>query len=252
MPLDPIKNDQVKLAMVTGAAGVLGRATAKALAADGYRVILVDLDQETLEDLAGSMSKEVYPERLDISRPEAVASACERIRQSHGEVSVLVNNAGVLSNDKLADTSDDEWRRILSVNLDGAFYLCRQWLPGMKRSGWGRIVNISSLAVKTGGLTAGTAYTASKGALSALTFSIARETAPYGVTANAVAPAYIKTPMITDFLAQEQQRHLLDQIPVGRFCEAEEVAHVVRFLVSPLSGFITGEIIDINGGLHMD
>lgn len=106
--------------------------------------------------------------------------------------------------------------------------------------------------MKTGGLTAGTSYTVSKGGITALTLSIAREAAPYGVTANGVAPAYIKTPMITDFLDQEQQQALLEQIPVGRFCEAEEVAHVVKFLVSPLSGFITGEIIDINGGLHMD
>ena len=167
-------------------------------------------------------------------------------------MSVLVNNAGLLSNSKISDTDDDEWRRLLSVNLDGAFYLCREWLAGMKKQQWGRIVNISSLAMKTGGLTAGTSYTASKGGLTALTLSIAREAAPYGVTANGVAPAYIKTPMITDFLDQEQQQTLLEQIPVGRFCEAEEVAHVVKFLVSPLSGFITGEIIDINGGLHMD
>lgn len=122
----------------------------------------------------------------------------------------------------------------------------------MKDSGWGRIVNISLLAMKTGGLTAGTSYTASKGGITALTLSIARESAPFGVTANAIAPAYIKTPMITDFLDDQQQQRLLEQIPVGRFCEPEEVAHVVTFLVSPLSGFITGEIIDINGGLHMD
>ena len=117
---------------------------------------------------------------------------------------------------------------------------------------WGRIVNICSLAMKTGGLTAGTAYTTSKGGLAALTFSLAREFASFGVTVNGVSPAYIKTPMITDFLTARQQQSLLEQIPVGRFCEPEEVANVVRFLVSPLSGFITGEIIDINGGLQMD
>jgi 3-oxoacyl-[acyl-carrier protein] reductase len=109
-----------------------------------------------------------------------------------------------------------------------------------------------SLAMKSGGITAGTAYTASKGALASLTFSLAREVAPHGVTVNGIAPAYIKTPMVTDFLTEEQRQELIDQIPVGRFCEAEEVAHVVRFLVSPMSGFITGEIIDVNGGLHMD
>ncbi len=244
--------DIEKMALVTGAAGVLGSATARALAAEGYRVVLVDIVEKPLDDLAGSIGDAAIPLPLDIRNSQALADACDGIRKNHGEVSVLVNNAGVLSNDKLADTSDDEWRRILSVNLDGAFYLCRQWLPGMKQRHWGRIVNICSLAMKTGGLTAGTAYTASKGALSALTFSIAREAAPHGVTANGIAPAYILTPMITDYLTEDQQHRLLEQIPVGRFCEAKEVANVVRFLISPLSGFITGEIIDINGGLHMD
>jgi 3-oxoacyl-[acyl-carrier protein] reductase len=245
-------HDPKKLALVTGAAGILGKAITKALIEEDYRVLLVDLEQDQINQVASEMGGGAIPVALDISRPEMVGRVCASIRQQHGQVSVLVNNAGVLSNDKLAETSDDEWHRILSTNLDGAFYLCREWLPGMKNRQWGRIVNVGSLAMKTGGLTAGTAYTASKGALAALTLSIARESASYGVTANGIAPAYIKTPMITDFLSEDQQKELLSQIPVGRFCEAEEVAHVVRFLISPLSGFITGEIIDINGGLHMD
>jgi len=244
--------DKQKLALVTGAAGVLGRETARGLAADGYRVIMVDIDDKQLEALALDIGPEAYPMALDVSDPQKVAEACTKIRRKLGQISVLVNNAGVLSNHKAADTGNDEWRRILAVNLDGAFYLCREWLPGMQAARWGRIVNICSLAMKTGGITAGTAYTASKGAMASLTFSLAREAASFGVTVNGIAPAYIKTPMVTEQLTEEQRRQLLDQIPVGRFCEAEEVAHVVRFLVSPLSGFITGEIIDINGGLHMD
>lgn len=247
-----MKTDQEKLALVTGAAGVLGLAVAKAMVEDGYRVIMVDLDQKRLETLAGDIGTAAIPCPLDVSSPDAVKDMSKRIRQNHGEVSVLVNNAGLLSNSKLCETDDEEWRRLMAVNLDGAFYLCREWLDSMKKRGWGRIVNVSSLAMKTGGLTAGTSYTVSKGGMTALTLSIAREAAAFGVTANGIAPAYIKTPMITEFLSREQQEQLLDQIPVKRFCEAEEVAHVVRFLVSPLSGFITGEIIDINGGLHMD
>ena len=241
-----------KLALLTGAAGVLGSETARALAADGYRVVMVDLDAKQLETLAQEIGKGAYPLALDVADPQKVAEACAKIRRELGQVSVLVNNAGVLSNHKAAETANDEWRHILAVNLDGAFYLCREWLPDMKAERWGRIINVCSLAMKTGGITAGTAYTASKGALASLTFSLAREAASFGVTVNGIAPAYIKTPMVTEQLTEEQRRLLLDQIPVGRFCEAEEVAHVVRFLVSPLSGFITGEIIDINGGLHMD
>ncbi len=251
MTADPAA-DQQKLALVTGAAGVLGLAISKALIGDGYRVVIVDIDRKKLEISAEKLGKSALPLVLDLSRPEDIKAVSEEIRTRHGDVSVLVNNAGLLSNKKLTETSNEEWRALLSVNLDGAFYLCREWLASMKQRGWGRVVNISSLAMKTGGLTAGTSYTTSKGGLTALTLSIAREAAPFGVTANGVAPAYIKTPMITDFLDEEQQRILLDQIPVGRFCEAEEVAHVVSFLVSPLAGFITGEIIDINGGLHMD
>ena len=244
--------DNQKIALLTGAAGVLGSETARGLAADGYRVVMVDLDRKQLDVLAREIGRGAYPLALDVADPQKVAEACAQIRQELGQVSVLVNNAGVLSNHKAAETANDEWRHILAINLDGAFYLCRECLPDMKAERWGRIINVCSLAMKTGGITAGTAYTASKGALASLTFSLAREAASFGVTVNGIAPAYIKTPMVTEQLTEEQRRQLLDQIPVGRFCEAEEVAHVVRFLVSPLSGFITGEIIDINGGLHMD
>ncbi len=245
-------DDKLRLAMVTGAAGVLGAEISKVLAEDGYRVVLVDVAADRLNQVAAEIGSAAHPLGLDISEPEKVAKACAKVRQEMGAVSVLVNNAGILSNNKAAATSNEEWQRILAVNLNGAFYLSREWLPDMTAQGWGRIVNICSLAMKTGGLTAGTGYTASKGAMAALTFSLARESAPTGVTVNGIAPAYIETPMVTDFLTEDQRRNLLAQIPVGRFCKAQEVAHVVRFLVSSLSGFITGEIVDINGGLHMD
>ncbi len=245
-----------KTALVTGAAGGLGQSICRALAEDGLRVIMIDLDRGRLDALAGELDADfgpvAVPMALDISDAEAVAGTCAGIRQYHGEIDVLINNAGVLSNNKAAATSPQEWRRLLAINLDGAFYLSREWLPAMRRGGWGRIVNLCSLAMKSGGLTAGTAYTASKGALAALTFSLAREAAGDGVTVNGIAPAHVLTPMVTRQLSEAQREAMLEQIPVGRFCQPEEVAHVVRFLVSPLAGFITGEIVDINGGLHLD
>ena len=235
-----------RTALVTGAAGVLGTAVARVLAARGLEVILADIDGPGLERAAAETGAGARALQLDVSDANAVAGA------ETGAVDVLVNNAGVLSNDKAAETTPEEWRRIMAVNLDGAFYMARHVLPGMKARRWGRIVNVCSLASKTGGLTAGTAYTASKGGMAALTFSLAREAAADGVTVNGIAPAYIETPMVTEQLSAAQRWALLRDIPVGRFCAAEEVAHVVEFLVSPLSGFITGEIVDINGGLHLD
>ncbi len=241
-----------KRALVTGAAGVLGAAISAALIEAGLKVVMLDVAEDRLQEVAIGLGPAARPLALDISDPRAVAAACDRIRAEQGEIDVLVNNAGILSNNKAAETAPEEWRRVMAVNLDGAFYLAREWLPAMKAKGWGRIVNICSLASKTGGLTAGTAYSTSKGGLTALTLSLARESAAAGVTVNGIAPAYIKTPMVTDQLTEAQRQKLLSEIPVGRFCDAEEVAHVVSFLVSPLSGFITGEIIDINGGLLMD
>jgi len=222
--------------VVTGAAGTMGRAVVRALAADGLKVVGLDVRPSK-----GCMV-------CDIADASAVAQAVRTI----GRVDVLVNNAGILSNNKSQATTPEEWRRVLAANLDGAFYLSRAVIPGMKKRRWGRIVNTCSLAAKTGGLTAGTAYATSKGALTSLTFSLARELAPFGVTVNGISPAYVNTPMVSEQLNAAQRKAVLAQIPVRRFCEPEEFAHVVRFLVHPLAGFITGEIVDLNGGVIMD
>jgi 3-oxoacyl-[acyl-carrier protein] reductase len=241
-----------KVALVTGAGGVMGRAVVSALVEDGCRVALVDLNAGSLDALVSAYGSAVLAVPCDISDLSAVHAAHALVTQRLGPVDVLVNNAGILSNNKIEATSAGEWRRVMGANLDGAMYWAQAVVPAMKARRWGRIVNTSSLAAKTGGLTAGTAYSVSKGAMSALTFSLARELAPFGVTANGIAPAYVKTPMITEQLTEAQRLELLKQIPVGRFCEPEEFAHTVRFLASPLSGFITGEILDLNGGLLMD
>ena len=245
-------NLQGKVAVVTGAAGAMGLAVTRALLDDGAKVALVDVDAMRLDTVVRFLRGATLSVSCDVSEPVAVRAACQKVEQALGPVDILVNNAGILSNNKVEATDDQEWRRVLAVNLDGAFYWARAVLPSMKKRGWGRIVNVSSLAAKTGGLTAGTAYSVSKGALGALTFSLAREAAAHGVTVNGIAPAYVKTPMVTEHLNEAQRRQLLAQIPVGRFCEPDEFAHAVKFLVSPQAGFITGEILDLNGGLHMD
>jgi len=241
-----------KVALVTGAGGTMGGAVVHALRADGCRVAMIDLSLASMNALAAQYGDAVLAIACDIGDPEAVSRAHEQVTGRQGVVEILVNNAGILSNNKIEATTVAEWRRVMSANLDGALFWSQCVVPAMKANRWGRIINTSSLAAKTGGLTAGTAYSVSKGAMSALTFSLARELAAYGVTANAIAPAYVKTPMITEQLNEAQRQELIRQIPVGRFCEPEEFAHTVRFLASPLSGFITGEVLDLNGGLLMD
>src|SRR5688572_33031629 len=168
----------------------MGRAVVQFLEQDGVKVYGLDLHGGIV---------------CDVSDPEAVKQAMRDI----GAVDVLVNNAGILSNNKAEATTPDEWRKVLAANLDGAFYLAREVLPGMTARRWGRIVNVCSMAAKTGGLTAGTAYATSKGALVSLTFSLARELASFGVTVNGIAPAYVRTPMVTEQLNADQRRQLL-------------------------------------------
>lgn len=246
---EPLKD---KVAIVTGAAGTMGLAAVKVLLEDGCQVALVDVNAERTAELAAALGPRALPFSFDISDAGAVQAGHAAIERALGPVDILLNNAGVLSNNKAEATSAAEWRHVLGANLDGAFYLAQCVVPAMKARRFGRIINTCSLAAKTGGLTAGTAYAVSKGAMTSLTFSLARELAPFGVTANGISPAYVKTPMITEQLNEEQRQKLLRDIPVGRFCEPEEFAHVVRFLASPLAGFITGEIVDLNGGLLMD
>ncbi|MES1206339.1 MAG: SDR family oxidoreductase, partial [Pseudomonadota bacterium] len=196
MPQTSTSSTPRRIAFVTGAAGALGAAIARALLADGHRVVLADSNEPALNALARECGADTLPLCFDVSDPVQVRAACAETRSTWGSVDILVNNAGILSNNKLIETTLEEWRRIQAINVDGPFLLCQEWVPEMKRRRWGRIINMCSVAMKTGGLTAGTAYTTSKGALGGFTFSLARELAPHGVTANGIAPAYVRTKMV--------------------------------------------------------
>ena len=242
-----------KLALVTGAAGSMGRAVVKSLIQDGNRVIMVDIDESSLNRVIVDFPAEsIIPIKLDISDPENISSTFNTIEKDYGHVEILVNNAGILSNNKILKTTLTEWKKILSVNLTGTFLMIQAALPGMRANKWGRIINISSWSAKCGGVTSGTAYSVSKGGIITLTAAVARETFRDNITVNAIAPAWVKTPMVTEQLSHEEQKAAVEKIPIGRWCEPEEFAHTVSFLASPLAGFITGEVIDMNAGAQMD
>lgn len=241
-----------KTALVTGAAGAIGSAISRRLVDEGAHVVLADLPASPLAPLADALGSACTVWHVDLRETADTMAAARELAGRMQGIDILVNNAGVLSNNKLALTDLDEWHAVNAVNLDAAFVLTKCFLPHMRDVGWGRIINMSSFAAKSGGLTAGTAYSVSKAALIGLTFSTAREVASEGVTVNAIAPAYVVSPMTLVLLSPEQRQNQLSALPVGRFCTPEEVAHTTAFLASPLAGFITGEVIDMNGGLHFD
>jgi 3-oxoacyl-[acyl-carrier protein] reductase len=249
-----LKNENAqkgKIAFVTGAAGALGAAIARAMIRRRASCRPRRCERGGLEELARELGPAVLPLPFDVSVEAEAKAACDRVSAEWGDVDILVNNAGILSNNKIAETTSEEWRRIHAINLDGPYFLCRRWAPGMRERRFGRIINICSVAMKTGGLTAGTAYTTSKGpsVLSPSPRARARAARSHGERyCSRLRPQQDGHGAARRRAAAEA----LQSIPVRRFCEPEEVAHVVTFLSSPLAGFITGEIVDINGGLHLD
>jgi len=244
-----------QVALVTGANAGMGLATARALLQAGYRVAATDLHtQEAHHQLAPHThhADQLLCLAMDVTDRAHIDHACATIEQRWGRVDVCVNNAGFLQYADCEGTSPELWHQTLRVNLDGVFFVSQRTAPGMAARGFGRIVNISSFGAKTGGLSPLPAYAASKGGVVSLTYSFARQYAPHGVTCNALAPAFVKTQMVTEQVSSERQAELKKMIPVGRFCELEELAHAVLFLAHPMSGFITGEVLDLNGGLQFD
>ena len=219
-----------KKAIVTGGASGLGLACARRLSADGVEVISVDIASDA--DI-----------RLDVSDWASVESAAKEV----GAIDILVNSAGILGPfESLWEIENDKWARTLAVNLNGTFYTCKAFVPGMIQKGWGRIVNIASIAGKEGNPKF-SAYAASKAAVIGMTKSLGKELATTGVLVNAVAPSVITSPMV-DATPPEGMEYIRSRIPMQRFGRPEELAELVAWLTSEKVGFSTGAVYDISGG----
>jgi 2-hydroxycyclohexanecarboxyl-CoA dehydrogenase len=228
-----------RVAFVTGGGRGIGRSIAETLRDQGARVAAGDLRPPAIEGVTGV--------ELDVTDEQSVDDAFSRVeRQLDGSVDLLVLNAGIYVVEPFEETSLESWQRTLDVNLTGAFLCAKRALPAMREAGFGRIVAIGSSAGKTGGKKHAAAYGASKAAIMVLAKSIASEYAEHGITANALAPALIDTEMIAG------TRDLVSMIPVGRLGKPEEVAAVVAYLCSTQAAYITGEVVDVNGGFLID
>jgi len=240
-----------RVAVVTGAARGIGKAAAEVLHKAGAAVAIADLDQPGAADVARSLGERALGLYVDVSNAEAVQAMVDQVVKVFGGVDILVNSAGICKRGRILEIPEEEWDQLLAINLKGTFLCCRAALPSMIERGWGRIVNIASISGKIGGLMVGVHYAASKGGVLALTKGLAREAAPQGITVNAVCPALVDTDMSSLFTDEELERYIAT-VPLRRLGKPEDVAQAVLYLCSEEASYITGEVLDINGGLLMD
>lgn len=243
---------QGRTALVTGASQGIGRACALALASEGARVALAARNESKLNEVAAEIAQKggaaaVFA--LDVASEESIKACAKAAVQHFGSIEILVNNAGVTRDGLALRMKRDDWDFVLSTNLTGTFMMTQALLSPMLKARWGRIVNVSSVVGETG--QAGQAnYAASKAGLIGLTKSLARELASRNITVNAVAPGYIETAM-TAVLDEKQRESMMAGIPLGRAGKDAEIAAAVRFLASEEAAYITGHVLDVNGGMYM-
>ncbi|MBR9829324.1 MAG: SDR family oxidoreductase [Oceanospirillales bacterium] len=237
---------QDKVVFVTGAGQGMGQAIVKHFAAEGAKVAAIDINQEAAEATAAAAEGNVIAIACDISNSESVKGAMAQVKDAFGRLDVVVNNAGVGSVDAFLDTPDENWERVIGVNLTGTFLCCREGARLMSENGSGVIINVSSSAAMSG--EGPSHYVASKAGVIGLTRSIARELAPTGIRVNTLVPGATNTPMMQG-IPDEWMEQMISAIPLGRMAEPEDIARVASFLASDDAGFITGQNIAVNGGM---
>jgi 3-oxoacyl-[acyl-carrier protein] reductase len=241
-----------RLALITGASRGIGRACALALASAGAKVALAARQLDKLEEVANevrSAGGEAFVTAIDLASPDSIKEACTRVAKDFGRVDILVNNAGLTRDGLALRMKRDDWDAVIQTNLSGSFFCIQQVLSGMVKERWGRIVNITSVVGESGN--PGQAnYVASKAGLIGLTKSLAQELASRNITVNAVAPGFVETDM-TASLSDDLKAKITESVPLKRIGKPEEIAAAVKFLASDEAAYITGHVLDVNGGMFM-
>jgi 3-oxoacyl-[acyl-carrier protein] reductase len=243
-----------RVALVTGGGRGIGRSCAVALAGEGAHVAIGDVDPTLLDDALNAIEAaggEGAAFEMDVTDRRQIDRVVNAVCDRFGRIDILVNNAGIYEILSFEEITEEQWDRLLAVNLKGVFLCSQAVVGGMKAQRGGRIINMSSSAGKTGGVLCGAHYAVSKAGIISLTKSLAREVGPYGITVNAIAPGRIATPMIAA-ASEEENEAMRQQTPLRRLGTPADVAQAVVFLASDDAGYITGEVIDVNGGLLMD
>jgi 3-oxoacyl-[acyl-carrier protein] reductase len=240
-----------RVAIVTGATGGIGRATVKAFAKSGASVVLADLNPThlgSLTDEINSYGRQALAVQVDVSKKVQIETMVHKTLETFGRIDILVNNAGIAQTVSIMELTEADWDLMMAVNLKSVLFCSQAVIPTMIQQGWGRIINMGSMAGKTGGRTIGANYVASKAGVMALTKSLATFLSKHQITVNAVAPGIVDTPMAHAVPRGDQSQ----KVPLGRLAKPEEIADLILFLASEQAGYITGEIVDINGGMLMD
>lgn len=242
----------VRTAFVTGASRGIGKACAFALASAGARVVVAARTLDRCEEVAAEIraqGHEAMAVAIDLSSKESIVQAIGQAAKDFGPIHILVNNAGITKDGLALRMKTEDWTSVIDTNLSGSFYASQAVMQGMMKERWGRIINIASVVGQMGN--AGqTNYVAAKAGLIGLTKSLARELSSRNITVNAVAPGFISTDM-TAVLSEEIKQKMLVNIPLARFGTSEDIAEAVKFLASDAAGYITGHVLDVNGGMYM-
>ncbi len=251
--MPPIGEPDQRVALVTGASRGIGRSIALALAQVGIRTALTyhtrqDLTQQVVDSIRSGGGRAIA-EQMSLEEASNIKSSIGRVRQQLGPIDILVNNAAIAQEKPFEALTQSDWDFMMAVNLRGAFICCQEALPQMLESGWGRIINIVSIGGQWGGLNQ-VHYAAAKAALISLTRSLGRLYSDRGITANAVSPGLVQTDMASRELNSKEGREKVRGIPIGRTATTGEIAQVVTFLASEGASYVTGQTVNVNGGMY--